>query len=75
MPFSVASFRTAGVALTSERSGRSAVAVDEADEDGCGDEDDEEDDVEEGGGGDDVEEGGGGDAVCEGAEGVGSDGS
>jgi hypothetical protein len=33
--------RTAGVALTSERSGRSAVAVAEAD--GCGDEDDVED--------------------------------
>jgi hypothetical protein len=36
--------RTAGVALTSERSGRSSVAVDEADADaaGCDDEDDED---------------------------------
>jgi hypothetical protein len=42
MPFSAASFRTAGVALTSDRSGRSAVAVAEAD--GCGDED--ADDIE-----------------------------
>ena len=41
-PFSAASFRTAGVALTSDRSGRSAVAVDEeTDADG------EEDDIEE----------------------------
>jgi hypothetical protein len=54
--------RTAGVALTSERSGRSAVAV--ADDDAEGGEDE-----------DDNEEGDGRDAACEGAEGVGSDGS
>src|SRR2546426_5589511 len=41
IPFSAASFRTAGVALTSERSGRSAVAVDE-EADADGDEDDTE---------------------------------
>src|SRR5438552_1206484 len=46
-PFSTASFRTAGVALTSERSGRSAVAVDEeADADADGDEDDIEEDAD-----------------------------
>jgi len=60
MPFSAASFRTAGVALTSERSGRSAVAVD------AGAADEDEDAIE--GAGDDARCG------CEGAEGVGSDG-
>jgi len=46
-PFSAASFRTAGVARTSERSGRSAVAVDAEDEaDADGDEDDIEDDAD-----------------------------
>ena len=81
MPFSPASFLTAEVALTSERSGRSAVAVEEADGD--------EDDMAEGdaalcagcGGTDsDVAAEGpsGADAAGpdrEGAEGVGSDGS
>src|SRR5438477_11438268 len=37
IPFSPASFRTAGVALTSERSGRSAVAVAAAEDWGAGD--------------------------------------
>jgi hypothetical protein len=36
--------RTAGVALTSERSGRSAVAVEVAEADGCGEEDDIDED-------------------------------
>ena len=40
MPFSAASFRTAGVALTSERSGRSAVAVADGEDDDGEDEDD-----------------------------------
>ena len=71
MPFSAASFRTAGVARTSERSGRSAVAVEEAETDGCGDEDDIE-----GGGGEGRRAGcDGTDSDEEGAEGVGDDGS
>src|SRR5438552_8473725 len=61
-PFSAASFRTAGVALTSDRSGRSAVAVDaEDDADGEGDDSEEVDGVDPRCGGtlseDDVAEG------------------
>ena len=69
MPFSAASLRTAGVALTSERSGRSAVAVAEAD--GCGDGDDIEGaaagDAARGWGGTDSDVA---DGRCEDAEGV-----
>jgi len=67
-PFSAANFRTAGVARTSDRSGRSAVAVDAEDEaDAGGDEDDIEEvdgrcdgadaaDADEGGRGCDIDE-------------------